>query len=458
MSQVGPRGRSRADEAYNATVMSSTSARSDSARPAPTPPQWPAWSAPRASAARGGRVAAELDRIGETVLAGERITASEALFLHEEADLLTLGRLADHVRQRLHPEPVVTYIVDRNLNPTNVCITDCGFCAFYRRPQADGAYVLERDEIHRRVQETAELGGRQLLMQGGHHPYLKTAWWCDLIADLRARWPAINAHALSAPELDHLAKLDKRPVADVIADLVDAGLGSVPGAGAEVLVERVRAIIAPKKTSTDRWLAVHRDVHEAGLRSSATLMYGHVETAAERIEHLARLRDLQDETGGFTAFACWNMQREGVPEEWKYPPRTTRAVYLRVVALARIFLDNFASVQTSYVTQGMKVAQLSLRFGCNDFGGTMLEENVVSAAGCFHLQSVQAIERQVRRAGFTPLQRNSWYGVEDERAAAVLGPAPRVTPLGTPCWGPRSRAEAATHPAARGSRFAEVAR
>ena len=377
-------------------------------------------------------------RVAERVEEGRRIGPEEALLLHERADILTLGRLADLVRRRRHPEPVVTYIVDRNLNPTNVCITDCGFCAFYRRPGAEGAYVLPREEIHRRVQETADLGGRQLLMQGGHHPYLKTDWWCELLADLSARWPEVNCHALSAPELDHLSKLDKRPVEAVIADLVAAGLGSVPGAGAEILVERVRRIIAPKKTPTERWLDVHRKVHEAGLRSSATMMFGHVETPAERIEHLERLRALQDETGGFTAFACWTMQPAGVPEESKYPRKATPAVYLRVQALSRIYLDNVDNVQTSYVTQGLKMAQVTLRYGCNDFGGTMLEENVVSAAGCFHLESIQRIEREIERAGFLPRQRNSWYGIVDARHTGPTRPA--------------NREEAATHRAARGAR------
>jgi cyclic dehypoxanthinyl futalosine synthase len=369
-----------------------------------------AWEAPLASTGPSPEVA----RIASKVEDGERITSAEALELHERADLLTLGRLADLVRQRLHPEPFVTYIVDRNLNPTNVCVTDCGFCAFYRRPGHDEAYVLERDEIYRRIQETVDQGGQQLLMQGGHHPYLKTDWWCELLRDIDARFD-INCHALSAPELDHLAKLDKRPVEDVIADLKDAGLGSVPGAGAEILNERVRKIIAPKKTSTERWLEVHRRVHEAGLRSSATMMFGHVETPAERVEHLEVLRDLQDETGGFTAFACWNTQPEGVPEEQLYPAKTTPAVYLRMQALARIFLDNFANMQTSYVTQGLKLAQVTLRWGCNDFGGTMLEENVVSAAGCFNLEPIARIEDVIARAGFQPLRRNSWYGIVDER-------------------------------------------
>lgn len=413
------------------SVYNQLAGRSAAPKPLESPPVNPAiqpaealtWAAPLASQALTGRAASELARIEERVLEGARISPEDALFLHEKADLLTLGRLADHVRERLHPEPVVTYIVDRNLNPTNVCITDCGFCAFYRRPGAEGEYVLSREEILAKVDETAKLGGRQLLMQGGHHPYIKTDWWCELIADIAARYPQVNCHALSAPELDHLAKLDKRPVDEVIADLKAAGMGSVPGAGAEMLVERVRKIIAPKKTTTDRWLEVHRRVHEAGLRSSATMMFGHVETAAERVEHMRRLRDLQDETGGFTAYACWNMQPDGVPEEEKYPKKTTPAIYLRVQALSRIFLDNFENIQTSYVTQGLKMAQVTLRYGCNDFGGTMLEENVVSAAGCFNLASVQRIERVIERAGFVPRQRNSWYGIVDERHEGAAFPA-----------------------------------
>jgi cyclic dehypoxanthinyl futalosine synthase len=380
------------------------------------------WRAPLANRERGSSA---VEYVADRVRDGQRITPEEALLLHERADLALLGELAHGVRLAKHPEPVVTYIVDRNVNPTNVCITDCGFCAFYRRPKHAEAYVLSREVIHQKLAETEALGGRQVLMQGGHHPALKTAWWCDLFRDLRQRFPRINLHALSAPELDHLAKLDKRPVEDVLRDLVDAGLGSVPGAGAEMLVERVRRIIAPKKTTTDRWLEVHRRVHEAGLRSSATMMFGHVETAAERIEHLERLRSLQDETGGFTAFACWNMQPDGVPEEHLYPERITPAVYLRVQALSRIYLDNFDNVQTSYVTQGMKMAQITLLFGCNDFGGTMLEENVVSAAGCMRLEGIERIERMISAAGFQPRRRNSWYGIDDERHVGTTFPARR---------------------------------
>jgi cyclic dehypoxanthinyl futalosine synthase len=381
-----------------------------------------AWTPPPAARSRGP-AARELARIRARVLEGERISAEEALELHESADLLLLGELADAVRRRRHPGRVVTYIVDRNINPTNVCVTDCGFCAFYRRPKHAEAYVLEREEILEKVRETVAQGGRQVLMQGGHHPKIQSDWWCALIADIRGRFPEINCHALSAPELDFLSVIEKRSLGAILADLIQAGLGSVPGAGAEILVERVRRIIAPKKTGTERWLEVHRRIHEAGLRSSATMMFGHVETAAERIEHLVRLRDLQDETCGFTAFACWNTQPQGVPEAHLYPKRTTPAQYLRVNSIARVFLDNFDNLQTSYVTQGLKLAQVSLRFGCNDFGGTMLEENVVSAAGCFNLQPIRKIEHEIESAGFLPRQRNSWYGIVDERHAGETFPS-----------------------------------
>ncbi|MEW6072727.1 MAG: cyclic dehypoxanthinyl futalosine synthase [Planctomycetota bacterium] len=397
------------------------------------------WIAPLASGARRGAAAADVARIAARVEAGERLEAEEALFLHERADLTTLGRLADLVRARRHPSGIVTYIVDRNINPTNVCAVDCGFCAFYRPPKDEEGYVLSREEIHRKMEELVALGGRQVLMQGGHHPRLGTEWWCDLLSDLRARFPAVNLHALSAPEIDHLAKVDKRPVEEVIAALKEAGLGSLPGAGAEILVERVREVIAPRKTSVNRWLEIHRLAHEAGLRSSATMMYGHVETPAERIEHLQRLRELQDETGGLTAFACWNMQPDGVPDPTLCARRTTHAVYLRVQSIARLFLDNVPSMQTSFVTQGRKLAQISLRYGCNDFGGTMLEENVVSAAGCFHLESIPAIERMIAAAGFLPRRRNSWYGIVDERHTGPRGPQTREE--GAPHRAGRRRAE-----------------
>ncbi len=412
-----------------------------------TPSPSSSWRPRAATAARLGPHATELARIADKVRANERIDAVEALALHEHADIVLLGELANLVRQRHNPNPVVTYIVDRNINPYNACITDCGFCAFYAKPKSDRTYELKREEIMDKVLETAELGGRQVLMQGGHHPTIKSDWWCDLIQEIDSRFPQINCHTLSAPELEHFERIERRPVEEIIRDLALAGWGSLPGGGAEMLVERVRKIIAPKKTTTDRWLDVHRKVHEAGLRSSATMMFGNVETAAERIEHLLRLRDLQDETGGLTAFACWNTQPDGVPEAHLYPKKSTPALYLRTQATARIFLDNVQHMQTSYVTQGIKMAQISLRFGCDDFGGTMLEENVVSAAGCSNLQAIDDLERVIERASYTPIQRNSWYGIADERYDAPAIDAAR--------W-PNSREEAAHHQAAGRASFSIV--
>jgi cyclic dehypoxanthinyl futalosine synthase len=410
----------------------------------PTPGTW----RPRAAtASRLGPRANEIARIADKVRANERIDSHEALTLHEHADIVLLGELANLVRLRHNPNPVVTYIVDRNINPYNACITDCGFCAFYAKPKSDRTYELDRAEIMDKVAETAELGGRQVLMQGGHHPTIKSDWWCDLITEISSRYPLINCHTLSAPELEHFERIERRPVTEIIRDLAQAGWGSLPGGGAEMLVERVRKIIAPKKTTTDRWLDIHRQVHEAGLRSSATMMFGNVETAPERIEHLIRLRDLQDETGGLTAFACWNTQPDGVPEAHLYPRKSTPALYLRTQATARIVLDNVQHMQTSYVTQGIKMAQISLRFGCDDFGGTMLEENVVSAAGCSNLAAIDDLEKVIKRGGYTPVQRNSWYGIADTRYDAA--------PVDPARW-PNSREEAAFHRAAGKGDFAIV--
>lgn len=365
----------------------------------------------------------DLDAISDKVLAGGSLDAAEALALHDEADLATLGLLADHVRRRLHPAPVVTYIVDRNVNPTNVCITDCSFCAFYRRPTDGEAYVLPREVIYRKFEELVAAGGVLALMQGGHHPHLRTDWYCELLSDLRARFPQVHLHALSPPEIHHLSLLDRCSVGEVIARLKAAGLQSIPGGGAEILVDRVRAIIAPKKTSSDEWLGVMREAHAQGLRTTATMMFGHVETGADRVEHLMRLRALQAETGGFTAFACWNYQNsKGTVLEAR---KTSPATYFRVVALARIVLDNFANIQASYVTQGAKAAQTSLRYGVNDFGGGMMEENVVSSAGTFELIALAEIERQIRAAGFEPRRRNFFYDVIDERGP-VAAPAELV--------------------------------
>ncbi|MBK9384329.1 MAG: dehypoxanthine futalosine cyclase [Planctomycetes bacterium] len=366
-----------------------------------------------------------IEAITEKVLADRRIDDDEALLLFEAADLSTLGALADHVRWRLHPEPLVTYIVDRNVNPTNVCVTDCGFCAFYRRPGHEESYVLPRETIYAKVQELVDLGGVLVLMQGGHHPYLKADWFAELLRDLKQRFPLVHLHAMSPPEIHHLSKLGKCSVESVLQTLIDAGLDSIPGGGAEILSDRVRKIIAPKKCTADEWIDVSRRAHRLGLRTTATMMYGHFETLAERVEHLQRLRNLQDETGGFTAFACWNFQKGGTPlaaamdRAHEYGPggeMTTPAEYLRTVAIARIYLDNIRNIQASYVTQGLEAAQMSLRYGVNDFGGGMMEENVVSAAGCMKLSSLEEIERNITEAGFTPKRRNFFYEILDPSA------------------------------------------
>lgn len=366
-------------------------------------------SSPPFATQRGPRPSSALARIAAKVEAGERVTPEEALELHEHADLITLGRLADLVRARLHPHGVVSYIVDRNVNPTNVCITDCGFCAFYRRPDHPEAYVLPREVLIQKVQSVADLGGRQVLMQGGHHPYLKTDWWCGLFADLHARFPLVNLHALSAPELDHLAKLDKRPVEHVIAELKQAGLGSVPGAGAEVLVERVRKLIAPKKTTTARWLEVHRKVHEAGLRSTATLMYGHFESAAERVEHLRVLRELQDETGGFMTFIPLRFHPENTPIQRLGIVHGVSSI--REIAVGRLLLDNVRHVKTYWIMTSLEVAQICLTAGSDDIDGTVVEEKITHMAGARTPEHVteEDLRRCIEEAGRVPYRRDTLY-------------------------------------------------
>ncbi|HKE02367.1 MAG TPA: cyclic dehypoxanthinyl futalosine synthase [Planctomycetota bacterium] len=364
-----------------------------------------------------------LERAVDRAATGERLSGADAAALLRDADLATLGSLADGMRWRLHPAPVVTYIVDRNVNPTNVCITDCGFCAFYRRPGQEGAYVLERETIYRKIDELLAIGGVLVLMQGGHHPYLKVDWYAELLRDLKSRYPKLHLHALSPPEVDHLAKLEKTDVGTVIDRLRDAGLDSIPGGGAEILVDRVRKAIAPKKCSSAEWLEVMRQAHRRGLRTTATMMFGTVETLEERVEHLLRLRELQDEHGGFTAFACWNYQPRGTPMGEKLGTLATPADYFRTVAVARLVLDNVRSIQASYVTQGIAGAQISLRFGVNDFGGGMMEENVVSAAGCKRLTTLDEIERQIEEAGFAARRRNFFYEVIDSRPVPAAGSA-----------------------------------
>jgi cyclic dehypoxanthinyl futalosine synthase len=350
-----------------------------------------------------------MNDLARKVLNGERVTPAEALDLYRHAPTHLLGRLADTVRARKHPEPIVTYIIDRNVNYTNVCVARCNFCAFYREVGAPDGYVLGFDEILRKIEETIAVGGNQLLLQGGHNPDLPIEWYEDLFRSVKARYPEFKLHALSPPEVIHISRLTQIPVPAVIERLVAAGLDSIPGGGAEILVDRVRQLLhCYGKASADEWIDVMRHAHRAGLRTTATMMYGTVETDAERIEHLMRLRDLQDETGGFTAFITWSFQPEHT-ERGGY--EATGVEYLRTLAIARIFLDNFENLQASWVTQGGKVGQLSLAFGANDMGSVMIEENVVRAAGASYCMDEVEIVENIEDAGFAAKRRNMHYEI-----------------------------------------------
>jgi cyclic dehypoxanthinyl futalosine synthase len=349
-----------------------------------------------------------LDRIIAKADAGGRLDAAEALRLYREAPTAVLGRLADAMRARKHPDRLVTYIIDRNVNYTNLCVARCNFCAFYRPVGHGDGYVLSFEEIFSKIDETIAVGGHQLLLQGGHNPDLPLAWYEDLFRAVKARYPDFKLHALSPSEVLHLSRLSKLSTPEVIARLIDAGLDSIPGGGAEILVDRVRKLLnCYSKSTADEWLRIMGEAH-AGLRTTATMMYGSVETDEERIEHLVRLRDLQDRTGGFTAFIAWSYQPEHT-ELGLY--EATGVDYLRTLALARIVLDNFDNLQASWVTQGGKVGQLSLAFGANDMGSVMIEENVVRAAGASYCMDEVEIVRNIENAGFAAKRRNMHYEV-----------------------------------------------
>jgi len=369
-----------------------------------------------------------VSQIASKVLDGGRVSADEALVLYREAPAHLLGHLADTIRFRKHPERVVTYIIDRNVNYTNLCVARCNFCAFYRPVGAADGYVLGFDEILGKIQETIDLGGNQLLLQGGHNPDLPIAWYEDLFRTVKARFPEFKLHALSPPEVLHIARLNQLEVPVVIARLIAAGLDSIPGGGAEILVDRVRKLLnCYSKASADEWIDVMRHAHRAGLRTTATMMYGTVETHEERIEHLLRLRDLQDETGGFTAFITWSYQPEHT-EHGGY--EETGVDYLRTLALARIVLDNFDNLQASWVTQGGKVGQLSLAYGANDMGSVMIEENVVRAAGASYCMDEVEIVLNVEDAGFVAKRRNMHYDVLGDPIFRERD-IPRITSLAT---------------------------
>jgi cyclic dehypoxanthinyl futalosine synthase len=364
-----------------------------------------------------------IKHILDKAVAGDRLTSEDGVALLQSHDLIAIGKAADAVTKRLHPEPYRTYNIDRNVNYTNACAAVCDFCAFYRPIGHEEVYVLTQEALHQKVQETVDLGGDQILMQGGLHPKLPLEWYEETLSGLKSAFPQVNIHGFSPPELHHFHKLSKLPLETVLQRLKDAGLGSVPGGGGEILVDRVRKLITRGKVLTDGWLEVNRVWHQIGGKSTCTMMFGHVETLEERIEHLDRLRSLQDETGGFTAFICWTHQppheapwydnrKDGV--DMSKLPEAGAFEYLKTQAIGRLYLDNIPNIQSSWVTQGEKIGQIALSFGANDMGSLMIEENVVSQAGTVYHLSVETLRRCIREAGYIPRQRNVFYDYIDE--------------------------------------------
>jgi cyclic dehypoxanthinyl futalosine synthase len=371
-----------------------------------------------------------IQKVLDKAVAGERLTPDEGLALFQSRDLAAIGKAADAVTGRLHPEPIRTYNIDRNVNYTNVCTAVCDFCAFFRRPKSSEGYVLPREELLAKIQETVELGGDQILMQGGLHPDYDLAWYEELLRDIRQHFPQVNIHGFSPPELHAFTKINKLSIRTVLERLKAAGLGSIPGGGAEILVDRVRKEITRGKVLTDDWLNVMRVWHELGGVSSVTMMFGHVETLAERVEHLERVRQLQDETHGFTAFICWTFQPEHT--HMAHVPPAGSFDYLRTQAISRLYLDNIPNIQSSWVTQGLKIGQLALLYGANDMGSLMIEENVVAEAGTVHFLTLDQIRSAIEELGFTPRQRNVRYqfvSLDQERFAIEANQRRQQVPL-----------------------------
>jgi len=371
--------------------------------------------------------------IRDKVDAGRRIDRDDAMRLLRHHDLPALGAMADTVRWRLWPEPQVSYVIGINLNYTNVCWVRCRFCAFYRPPGSGEGYTLTRDELAAKIQALVDMGGREVLFQGGLNPALKLDYYVDTFRWIKSNWD-VHIHGLSPAEIIYIAHMSDMPLDRCLETLRGAGLDTVPGAGGEILVDRVRRILAAGKDMADEWVDFMRTCHRLGIRTSSTMMYGSVETPEDRVEHLDRLRALQDETGGFNSFIPWSFQPEHT--EMTDVPKASAFDYLRTLAVSRIYLDNIPSIQASWVTQGAKIAQVSLRFGVNDFGSTVIEENVVSAAGTTYAMDVDEMERLIRDAGFTPVLRDTNY--------RVLGPNDRS---GRPDHRRRPAATASARPA-----------
>src|SRR5918998_6083566 len=350
----------------------------------------------------------DVQPILDRALAGRRLSADECRALLESDDIARIGVAADEVRKRLHPDGVVTYIIDRNINYTNVCNVVCTFCAFYRRPGAKDTYVRTIDEICQKIDETIALGGTGVLMQGGLHPDFQLEWYEDLLRTLHARYPDFQLHCFSPPEIHNIHLISKLSYEDVLARLKEAGLYSLPGGGGEILDDEVRKRVSTKCT-TDEWLSVMRAAHKVGLRSTATMMFGIGDRLEHRVRHLERIRDLQDETGGFTAFIPWTFQRENTALGRRIKEELTGVDYLKMLAVSRLFLDNVEHIQSSWLTQGLRLGQGALRFGADDMGSIMIEENVVSAAGAHNEADERMLRYLIRTAGFRPQQRDILY-------------------------------------------------
>lgn len=356
----------------------------------------------------------KMQKIMDRIELGKRLSQDDARDLYENAGFHLLGQMAHLVRMRKCPAEYVSYVVDRNINYSNICVCGCRFCAFYRSPGHPEGYVLSHAELGKKIEETIALGGTQILMQGGHHPDLPLSFYEDMLEFIKNHY-SIHIHAFSPPEIVHFSRLENMPVAEVISRLKTAGLDSIPGGGAEILVDTVRRRVSPNKCSAREWLDVMEEAHHQGMRTTATMMFGHLEEPRDRLEHLFALRDLQDRTGGFTAFIPWSFQS---PNTAIARTPETAVSYLRLLAVSRLVLDNFDNIQASWVTMGPKVAQVSLHFGANDFGSTMIEENVVAAAGVHFRLSIEAIRRIIETAGFKPRQRSmtyQWIDSNDQR-------------------------------------------
>jgi len=343
----------------------------------------------------------------------KRITDTKALDLIQNGDLKELGILASEIKTKLHPDKITTFVVDRNINYTNICWVDCKFCAFYRHADDEDAYILTYEEIDAKIDELLEIGGTQILFQGGVHPKLKIEYYEELVEHIHKKYPAIDIHGFSAIEIDYIARTSKISVRETLLRLHKKGLFSIPGAGAEILNERVREEVSPRKITNERWIEIHKTAHELGMKTTATMMFGMTETDEEIIEHWRRIRDLQDITGGFRAFIMWSFQSKNTKLIEEYPEIKKQSAnrYLRLLAVSRIYLDNFPNIQSSWVTQGSYIGQMALKFGANDLGSTMMEENVVSAAGVSNTMAQEEMIYLIRDIGEYPAKRDTAYNI-----------------------------------------------